>query len=84
MPADFDIVDPGVRRKPQQLLPRLESTTRRRLVDKEGLPPADEQTTRGIDPHRQKRLVRRRIEPFEADRRISNGIIRGCETMPGL
>ena len=56
--TDLDVVDPRVRWKAKHLPTRLQSSPAIRFVHENGLAGPDEQPTKRIGPHREKRFVR--------------------------
>ncbi len=75
IPADLDVIDPGIAREAKQLLSRAETAVSSRFIDKQGLAPSHEEPTKRIDPHGKERFLGRGIEPLEAQLGIDDGVI---------
>ena len=73
--SNLDIVDPGVIGKRIQQVPRLVPPGCIEVVDEQRLAATGKDASRRVEPHRQKRIVVRRIEPHDFQIGIEDAVV---------
>ena len=73
--ANLNVVDPRVIGELAQQMSRLVLPGLIEVVDVQRLPPADKDASGGVGPHREKRRIRRRVEPHDLQLGIGHAVV---------